>query len=218
LTFFAPIDKALECLKDKKIPKEVIRRVSVWTRRSCWESVTSQHLHDNYRVNAIFFLLFQIFRYHIVNAALPYKSLLASRVLDTGLNSSGLNDTPQKVRVSGWIRRTYINWSKIKIYHLAAGNGYAYGIDHVLIPPPDIMTELFIIPTFFSTLTSALQKVGLAETLETSKAITVFIPSNRAWAKLGFRNLAYLFSPHGKDTLTTILKYHISPELAYSTI
>ncbi|CAG8637635.1 5676_t:CDS:2, partial [Paraglomus brasilianum] len=184
LTFFAPIDKALECLKDKKIPKEVIRR---------------------------------IFRYHIVNAALPYKSLLASRVLDTGLNSSGLNDAPQKVRVSGWIRRTYINWSKIKIYHLAAGNGYAYGIDHVLIPPPDIMTELFIIPTFFSTLTSALQKVGLAETLETSKAITVFIPSNRAWAKLGFRNLAYLFSPHGKDALTTILKYHISPELAYST-
>ncbi|CAG8575398.1 2491_t:CDS:2, partial [Paraglomus brasilianum] len=158
LTFFAPIDKALECLKDKKIPKEVIR-----------------------------------------------------------LNSSGLNDTPQKVRVSGWIRSTYINWSKIKIYHLAAGNGHAYGIDHVLIPPPDIMTELFIIPTFFSTLTSALQKVGLAETLETSKAITVFIPSNRAWAKLGFRNLAYLFSPHGKDVLTTILKYHISPELAYST-
>jgi len=158
-----------------------------------------------------------IFRYHVVNTPLRYKCLIANRVLDTTLISSGLNDAPQKIRVGRCGHRIFINWSKIKTRGLVAGNSYAYGIDHPLIPPPDIMNELFIVPTFFSTLTSALQKVGLAETLETSKAITVFVPSNRAWAKLGFRNLAYLFSPKGKDCLTTILKYHISPELAYST-
>jgi len=92
-----------------------------------------------------------------------------------------------------------------------------HAVNQILVPPPDLMTGLFLFPIHFSTMQSALQKVGLKDVIHDTKAITVFTPTNHAFARLGYRTLAYLFSPHGEEYLKRILTYHVSPQLVYSS-
>ena len=40
---------------------------------------------------------------------------------------------------------------------------------------------------------------------------TIFAPSNRAWARLGYKINGFLFSKFGEKYLTALLKYHIAP-------
>jgi hypothetical protein len=46
-----------------------------------------------------------------------------------------------------------------------ASNGVVHGVDHPLLPPSDIFAEAFLLPKFFSTTTSALQRTHLDEVL-----------------------------------------------------
>lgn len=104
------------------------------------------------------------------------------------------------------------------------------------------MQTLFVLPQFFSTLTSGLQKVhvnvstfgdhyhshhsGLLETqdeetvsplvtevlqelvdeLPGGTRYTVFAPVNAAFARLGFKVNAFLFSPFGRRVLKDVLR------------
>ncbi len=45
-------------------------------------------------------------------------------------------------------------------------SGYLHTIDHPLLPPPSILTAAYLFPKYFSTLTSAVQKVGGQKYLE----------------------------------------------------
>jgi uncharacterized surface protein with fasciclin (FAS1) repeats len=61
----------------------------------------------------------------------------------------------------------------------------------------------------FTTLVSAVQAAGLAETLSGEGPYTVFAPSNEAFAKVPAATLQTLLDPANKDTLTKILTYHV---------
>jgi uncharacterized surface protein with fasciclin (FAS1) repeats len=61
----------------------------------------------------------------------------------------------------------------------------------------------------FSTLVSAVQAAGLAETLSGEGPFTVFAPTNEAFAKLPAATLQSLLEPANKETLTKILTYHV---------
>lgn len=72
-----------------------------------------------------------------------------------------------------------------------------------------------------SSQTSALQRVGLTDELEWSDihgplsgspAVTVFAPTNRAFARLPRRLRRFLFSPFGEKALKKLLQFHIVPE------
>ncbi|KAF7595610.1 hypothetical protein BBP40_005358 [Aspergillus hancockii] len=68
-----------------------------------------------------------------------------------------------------------------------------------------------LVPTHFSTLNLALSKTDL--TLPTNKkGLTIFAPSNSAFAHLGLKLNAFLFSPYGQKYLAALLKYHIVPD------
>lgn len=58
-----------------------------------------------------------------------------------------------------------------------------------------------------STLTAALKKAGLVDTLNNSKNITVFAPSNEAFAKIPKAQLNALLAD--KAQLTKVLTYHV---------
>lgn len=58
-----------------------------------------------------------------------------------------------------------------------------------------------------STLVTAVTKAGLVDTLNSSKALTVFAPTNDAFAKLPKATLDKVLSD--KDLLTKILTYHV---------
>ncbi|MFN0097777.1 MAG: fasciclin domain-containing protein [Gemmatimonadaceae bacterium] len=70
------------------------------------------------------------------------------------------------------------------------------------------IVEIALGDTAFSTLVAAVVEAGLVDALNGNDQLTVFAPTNAAFAKLGLNanNVASL----GKDALTDILLYHVT--------
>lgn len=63
----------------------------------------------------------------------------------------------------------------------------------------------------FNTLLAAAQAAGLAEALATTPNITVFAPTDEAFAKLPAGTVENLLKPENKDQLVAVLTYHVLP-------
>ena len=63
----------------------------------------------------------------------------------------------------------------------------------------------------FTTLLAAAQAAGLADALATTPNITVFAPTDAAFAKLPAGTVENLLKPENKDQLVAILTYHVLP-------
>ena len=62
----------------------------------------------------------------------------------------------------------------------------------------------------FNTLAAALEAAGLVETLKEANALTVFAPTDEAFAKLPAGTVESLLKPENKDQLIGILTYHVA--------
>ena len=62
-----------------------------------------------------------------------------------------------------------------------------------------------------STLVTAVTKAGLGDTLNNAENITVFAPTNDAFAKLSAGTVETLLKPENRDQLTKVLTYHVIP-------
>jgi uncharacterized surface protein with fasciclin (FAS1) repeats len=60
-----------------------------------------------------------------------------------------------------------------------------------------------------TTLVAAVKAAGLVDTLMSAGPFTVFAPTNKAFAKLPAGTVETLVKPENKDTLTSILTYHV---------
>lgn len=63
----------------------------------------------------------------------------------------------------------------------------------------------------FNTLLAAAQAAGLADALATGQNLTVFAPTDEAFAKLPAGTVENLLKPENKDQLAAILSYHVLP-------
>ena len=63
----------------------------------------------------------------------------------------------------------------------------------------------------FKTLLAAAQAAGLADALAATQNITVFAPTDEAFAKLPAGTVENLLKPENKDQLVAILTYHVLP-------
>ncbi len=63
----------------------------------------------------------------------------------------------------------------------------------------------------FSTLIAAAQAAGLAGALANGENLTVFAPTDEAFAKLPAGTVEELLKPENKDKLAAILSYHVVP-------
>jgi uncharacterized surface protein with fasciclin (FAS1) repeats len=61
----------------------------------------------------------------------------------------------------------------------------------------------------FKTLAAALQAAGLVDTLKGPGPLTVFAPTDEAFAKLPAGTVEDLLKPEDKEKLTSILTYHV---------
>ena len=97
------------------------------------------------------------------------------------------------------------------ILEQGASNGVIHGVDSLLFPPPPTLKIIELLPTEFSTLTLGLEKTGLFEDISEKhhEGGTFFAPSNRAFARLGPKVNAFLFSETGKKYLKALLQYHV---------
>jgi uncharacterized surface protein with fasciclin (FAS1) repeats len=64
----------------------------------------------------------------------------------------------------------------------------------------------------FNTLLAAAKAAGLADALATKKSITVFAPTDKAFAKLPKGTVETLLKPENKAKLQAILLYHVVPK------
>ncbi|ABA21530.1 Beta-Ig-H3/fasciclin [Trichormus variabilis ATCC 29413] len=69
----------------------------------------------------------------------------------------------------------------------------------------------------FTTLNKALQAAGLTETLQGKDNLTIFAPTDAAFAKLPQDALQALLQPDNKEVLLKVLTYHVVPGNVLST-
>jgi len=182
-TIFAPTDAAFEKIgkipKDKRPSDEVIAKVLM---------------------------------YHVSPDLYPAGRVLASHTIPSVLKLDSLGDEPQRLRLGLGLRGLTVNfYSRVVAVNIFGSNGVIHGVDSLILPPPPAIKILEILPAEFSTLDLALEKTGLASKLATapSQGGTFFAPSNNAFAKLGPKINAFLFSGYGEKYLKALLKYHI---------
>jgi uncharacterized surface protein with fasciclin (FAS1) repeats len=241
-TFFAPTDHAFKKIPhhhhgdhhghdhnddggdgdddDHRIPKEIVR-------------VLLRYHSSPEILNAA-----QLFHRHTISSALEDPLLGTRKPDDEDDDDEAL---PQRIAVRAGFKGLTLNFYShivaadivrrfyyalttpitVKMYILTkiqpATNGLIHGIDSILLPPPPALLLLDVLPTKFSTFNLGLHKTDLGSALntstkETGKGFTVFAPTNSAFAHLGLKINAFLFSPPGLKYLRGLLKYHIVPE------
>jgi transforming growth factor-beta-induced protein len=149
--------------------------------------------------------LTKILLYHVVPA--HYEAAALAKL--TTVETVGGPSLTVKVE-QGNVR---INDAQVIIADVKASNGVIHVIDTVLLPPaepaaPDIV-DLAVADGRFTTLAKALTEAGLVNFVKQSAALTVFAPTDDAFAKLPEGTLDALLKD--KAALTRVLLYHIAP-------
>lgn len=157
----------------------------------------------------------KILLYHLLPDIYPAGRVLKSKTLESLYFEEELN-TYQRLAVDINLRGITLNYYTRIIYiDVFTNNGVVHAVDNLLFPPPPIYIEAELMPSTFSTFVNAAWKTGLVDTLNKTSHSTIFAPSNFAFAKLGAKINAYLFSTRGQPVLTKLLKYHIVPDILF---
>jgi len=151
---------------------------------------------------------------HVIpNAAVKFQDLKA----DNKVTSAGGNPLRITVSRSNGITRSVINGVQILRTDIMAGSGSVVHTVNGVIPSVkenDNVAALVSKDPQFSTLLAAVQAAGLANALASTDGITVFAPTNDAFAKIPEATLQAVLAD--KDTLTAILTRHVVPKVIYS--
>jgi uncharacterized surface protein with fasciclin (FAS1) repeats len=78
------------------------------------------------------------------------------------------------------------------------------------MPDKDIV-EIAASAESFKTLVAAVKAAGLVDTLKRKGPLTVFAPTDEAFAKLPDGTVENLLKPENKDKLKAVLTYHVVP-------
>jgi transforming growth factor-beta-induced protein len=98
----------------------------------------------------------------------------------------------------------------VGVLALTLGFGLASSLKAESMPDKDIV-EIAASAGSFNTLVAAVKAAGLVDTLKGKGPLTVFAPTDEAFAKLPAGTVEELLKPENKDKLTAILTYHVVP-------
>jgi len=149
-----------------------------------------------------------ILTYHVV----PGK-VLAKQVV--GL-SSATTVNGQRVDIKVADSKVMVDGASVTSTDIQCDNGVIHVIDSVLLPESKNIPEVASGAGTFSTLLAAAGAAGLVETLSGKGPLTVFAPTDEAFAKLPEGTVASLLKPENKQKLVDILKYHVVAGRVYS--
>lgn len=140
-----------------------------------------------------------ILTYHVVPGRLTAADILAGAELDT-VQGARLIPTVE----NGGVR---IGNVQITMTDIEASNGIIHVLDAVLLPPGNI-AEVAAAAGGFTTLLTAVEAADLTDALTGSDPLTVFAPTDAAFAALGEDTInALLADP---PALANILLYHVT--------
>jgi transforming growth factor-beta-induced protein len=148
--------------------------------------------------------LVEILTYHVVPGMLPAAKVVGAKSL-TSLAGPSIaieaGDGGVTVAGSGVIKTDVF-----------AGNGVIHVIDTVMLPPAQpTIVELAAKAGTFNTLLAAAKAAGLVDALNGDGPLTVFAPTDEAFAKLPKGTVETLLKPENKAKLAAILTFHVVP-------
>ncbi|MGF1573382.1 MAG: fasciclin domain-containing protein [Sumerlaeia bacterium] len=152
--------------------------------------------------------LISILTYHVV----PGK-VKSTQVVNL---SNATTVQGQRVDVSTKDGSVFIDKAKVVTADVYASNGVIHVIDSVILPETKNVVEVAQGAGSFNTLIAAATAAGLADYLSTEDGITVFAPTDAAFAKLPAGTVEDLLKPENKEKLKSILALHVVSGTVYS--
>jgi transforming growth factor-beta-induced protein len=149
-----------------------------------------------------------ILTYHVV----PGKVMAKDVVKVAGAKS--LNGQRIDVKVDG--AKVTVDGANVVATDVACTNGVIHIIDSVILPADENIPAVATKAGKFKTLLAAAKAAGLVDALSGDKALTVFAPTDEAFAKLPKGTVEDLLKPENKDKLAAILTYHVVEGRVYS--
>lgn len=149
-----------------------------------------------------------ILKYHVVPGKVMSKDVVTVK------GAKSLNGQRIDVKVDG--KKVMIDGATVTSVDIACTNGVIHVIDSVILPADANIPAVADKAGAFKTLLAAAKAAGLVDALSGDKDLTVFAPTDEAFAKLPKGTVEDLLKPENKDKLAGILKYHVVEGRVYS--
>lgn len=149
-----------------------------------------------------------ILKYHVVPGKVMSKDVVTVK------GAKSLNGQRIDVKVDG--KKVMIDGATVTSVDIACTNGVIHVIDSVILPADANIPAVADKAGAFKTLLAAAKAAGLVDALSGDKDLTVFAPTDEAFAKLPTGTVEDLLKPENKDKLAGILKYHVVEGRVYS--
>ncbi|MDA0660094.1 MAG: fasciclin domain-containing protein [Planctomycetota bacterium] len=145
--------------------------------------------------------LVSVLTYHVV----PGKIMAADVVKLTAAATA--NGQRIDVKIDG--QKVLIDQAQVVATDIRCSNGVIHVIDEVVLPSTDNIPTTANKARTFNTLLAAAKAAGLVEVLSAEAPLTVFAPTDDAFAKLPAGTVESLLKPENKQKLAAILKFHV---------
>jgi transforming growth factor-beta-induced protein len=145
--------------------------------------------------------LVAVLTYHVIPAKAYAKDVVKL--------SSAVTLNGQAVQIQSSSEGVKIDNANVIKTDIACSNGVIHVIDSVILPSFDTIPAVAAKAGDFGTLLAAAKAAGLVDALSGEGPLTVFAPTDDAFAKLPEGTVAELLKPANKAKLAAILKYHV---------
>ncbi|CAG8676811.1 2244_t:CDS:2 [Cetraspora pellucida] len=152
-------------------------------------------------------------KYHILHGKYAPKDLKDKMLVKTELITDNLENNRQRIVVT--VKPTLADEkSDDALAFNDIGNSIIYMLTKTLKPPVDILTNAMR-NRQLSNFVSAIYASDMLSTVQSSKGVTVFAPTNLAFSNLDLL-IPYFLSPYGKDDLREVVMYHMLKNIVYT--
>ncbi|MAR11539.1 MAG: beta-Ig-H3/fasciclin [Blastopirellula sp.] len=152
--------------------------------------------------------LIGILTYHVVPGKVTAKQVVGLKGAKT-LNG-------QRADIAVKDGKVQVDNATVVATDILCSNGVIHVIDSVILPASDDIAATATKAGSFGTLLAAAKAAGLVDALTGTGPLTVFAPTDEAFAKLPKGTVASLLKPENKNQLAAILKYHVVPGRVFS--
>lgn len=149
-----------------------------------------------------------VLTYHVLAGKVP-----ASQVVDLK-GAKTLNG--QRFDITVAEGKVMVDQAQVVTTDIKCSNGIIHVIDSVILPAGDNIVATATEAGSFGTLLAAAKAAGLVDALSGKGPLTVFAPTDAAFAKLPAGTVESLLKPENKGQLAAIIKYHVVAGRVYS--
>jgi uncharacterized surface protein with fasciclin (FAS1) repeats len=149
-----------------------------------------------------------VLTYHVVSGKVPAAKIVKLSGAKT------LNGQRVDIKTKG--EAVHIDGASVVKKDIECTNGVIHVIDSVILPEMDKIPAVAEEAGHFTTLLAAVKAAGLVDALSGDEPLTVFAPTDEAFAQLPEGTVASLLKPENHDKLVAILKYHVVKGRVYS--